>query len=181
MNKTNLFHQIPCGPNPPKEVYCLVEIPKGTSNKYEYNIELGGFILDRTLYGAVFFPTEYGIIPKTWSKTDKDPLDIMVVSSYPTFPGCLIICRPIGAIRIIDSGEKDNKIIAVPKHDPRLNKIEKLSELNSHFRKEVANFWENYSELQPEKKIKIDGWSEKEVAWKIIARAMKNYQEKFGE
>lgn len=175
--KTNPFHQLPAGPNPPKEVYCLVEIPKGSSNKYEYDEKIGAFKLDRVLYGAVFFPTEYGIIPQAWSKEDDDPLDIMVLSSFSTFPGCILTCRPIGVLRMIDSGKQDNKILAVPTNDPRFEKIDNLSDLSPHHKKEIANFWENYAELQPNKKIKIQGWSGKEIAWEIIDKAVKSYQE----
>lgn len=179
MNKNSLFHKIPPGKNPPKIVYCLVEIPKGSSNKYEYDEEMGIFKLDRVLYGAVFFPTEYGIIPQTWSKTDDDPLDIMVFSSFSTFPGCLLDCRPVGVLRMIDSGEEDNKILSVPINDPRFNQINNLDDIAPHIKKEITNFWENYSELQPNKKIKIQGWSNKEMAWKIIQEAILNYQKKF--
>lgn len=174
----NLFHLIPTGPNPPREVYCLVEIPKGSSNKYEFDMKMGVIKLDRVLYGAVFFPTEYGIIPQAWSE-DNDPLDVMVFSSFSTFPGCVLTCRPIGVLKMIDSGQEDNKIIAVPSSDPRFNKINDVADLAPHLKKEIANFWENYSELQPNKKIKILGWSGKEAAWEIIKKAIKIYQKKF--
>lgn len=178
MKLDNLYHQIPPGPKPPKEIYCLVEIPKGSSNKYEYKLEFGAFVLDRPLYSAVFFPTEYGIIPQTWAK-DGDPLDVMVLSSFSTFSGCLLACRPIGALRINDSGEQDNKILAVPTTDPRFTQVHDLNDLSPHFKKEISNFWENYSELQPKKKIKIEGWSGKETAWEIIKQAIASYQKKF--
>tara|TARA_Y100000310_G_C20504132_1_gene725546 strand:- start:181 stop:753 length:573 start_codon:yes stop_codon:yes gene_type:complete len=180
-NQDCLFHRIPFHSQAPKKVYCLVEIPKGSTNKYEYDSKFGTFRLDRVLYEAVFFPSEYGIIPGTWSVKDKDPLDIMVLSSYPTFPGCALSCRPIGVLRMTDSGETDNKIIAVPSHDPRFSEIKNLDDLSAHQKKEIANFWENYSELQPNKKIKIDGWSNREIAWEIIEKSRKNYQKKFKE
>lgn len=172
----NLIHQIPTGPRPPKEVYCLVEIPKGSVNKYEYNETLDIFILDRVLYESVFFPTEYGIIPGTLNKKDGDPLDIMVLSSFPTFTGCLLAARPIGLLRITDSGEQDDKIISVPANDPRFDHIKDLSDLPLQTKKEISNFWENYSELQTEKKIVIEGWSNRETAWKMIEDCQKNYE-----
>ncbi len=172
----NLVRQIPTGPRPPKEVYCLVEIPKGSVNKYEYNEELDIFILDRVLYESVFFPTEYGIIPGTLNKKDGDPLDIMVLSSFPTFTGCLLSARPIGLLRITDSGEQDDKIISVPANDPRFDHIKDLSDLPLQTKKEISNFWENYSELQTEKKIVIEGWSNREAAWKIIENCQKNFE-----
>lgn len=175
----NLFHQIPVGPNPPKKVFCLVEIPKGSTNKYEYDEKLGVFRLDRVLYEAVFFPMEYGIIPRTWNAKDGDPLDIMVLTTFPTFPGCLLACRPIGVLRLVDSGEEDDKIIAVPSDDPRFSKIETLDDIHSHLKKEIKNFWENYAELQPNKKIVVAGWNEPKAAWKMIKEGQKNYELKF--
>ena len=178
MQKTiKIVDQLPTGPRPPKEVYCLVEIPKGSVNKYEFRADLGVFLLDRVLYESVFFPTEYGIVPQTLNKMDGDPLDIMVLSSFPTFSGCLISCRPIGVLRITDSGEQDDKIISVPANDPRFDHIKDLSDLPIQTKKEISNFWENYSELQPDKKIKIDGWSNQEVAWRKIQECQKNYLE----
>jgi inorganic pyrophosphatase len=178
MTKDNLVYSLPIGKNPPFEVNCLVEIPKGGTNKYEYDRQLGVFKLDRVLYEAVFYPTEYGVIPQTLNKEDGDPLDVMVLSTFPTFPGCLVSCRPIGVLRLIDSGEEDNKIIAVPADDPRFEEIKELDDLTTHTKKEIKNFWENYAELQPEKKIKVEGWSGKEKAHELIKLASKNFQEK---
>ncbi len=179
MNLKNLFHLVPAGPKPPKEVHCLVEIPKGSTNKYEYDHQLGFFKLDRVLYEAVFFPAEYGIIPQTWNEKDGDPQDIMVLSSFPTFSGCIINCRAIGVLRLEDTGEEDNKIIAVPHDDPRFDQIKELTDLAPHYKKEIENFFENYAELQPDKKIKIIGWSGRSQAEKIIKEGIKEYQEKF--
>ena len=175
MNK-NLVKALPSGKNPPHEVYCLVEIPKGCSNKYEYHPKLNLFLLDRVLYEAVFYPTEYGIIPQTLTG-DNDPLDIMVFSTFPTFPGCLLSCRPIGVLKMIDSGERDDKIIAVPSGDPRFKEIQKLSDLSAHFKKEIKNFWENYAELQPNKRIKVEGWGGRKTAKRLISQAIKNYHQ----
>ncbi len=179
MNNKNLFHLVSIGDKALKEINCLVEVPKGSSNKYEYDHRQGYFCLDRVLYEAVFFPFEYGIIPQTWNDKDKDPLDILVLSSFSTFPGCVIKCRPIGVIRINDTGEQDDKIIAVPVDDPRFAQVKELKDLRSHTKKEIENFWENYSELQPDKKIKIEGWGEKKTARSLIKKAATNYQKKF--
>lgn len=177
MKKNSLAHRLPVGENPPIEVNCLVEIPKGCSNKYEYDKDYGAFKLDRVLYEAVFYPTEYGLIPQTLNKEDGDPMDVMVLSTSPTFPGCVISCRPIGVLRLNDSGEKDDKIIAVPADDPRFEEIKDLNDLPAHTKKEIKNFWENYAELQPDKKIIIEGWSGKEKAHQLIKTAIKIYQE----
>lgn len=177
-NKTNHLFTIPPGPKPPDEVFCLVEIAKGMNNKYEYDKKLGVFILDRVLYSAVFYPTEYGFIPGTWFRGDSDPLDIMVICSTPTFPGCLIKTKPIGALELLDSGEKDTKIIAVATDDPDSAHIKSLKDLH-HLKKEIKNFWENYAELQPGKEIKILGWKNTREAQKIIDQAIKTFNDKF--
>ena len=174
----NLFHTLPPGPHPPKKVYCLVEIPRGTSNKYEYDEDLGVFKLDRALYGSVFYPTEYGFIPQTWAE-DNDPLDIMVLSTFTTFPGCLLEARPIGLLRLVDGGEQDDKIIAAASNDPRFKDIKNLSDLSSHFKKEIQNFWESYAALQPKKKIEIKNWHGARRACHIIERSIEAYREKF--
>lgn len=175
----NLWKQIPAGSKVPQEVNCVVEIPKGSSNKYEYSEEWGAFKLDRVLYEAVFFPTEYGIIPQSWNEKDQDPLDIMVLSTFATFPGCVIATRPIGVIRMTDTGEEDNKIVSVPADDPRFEEIRDIADLQPHTKKELTNFLENYVELEVKKKIKINGWSGREQAQKIIKEAVESYKEKF--
>lgn len=177
MNKNNLIYQLPLGENPPFEVNCVVEITKGGTNKYEYDEEINIFKLDRVLYEAVFYPAEYGFIPQTINKQDGDPLDVMVLSTFPTFPGCLVSCRPIGILRLIDSGEEDDKIIAVSAKDPRFEEIKELEDLPIHVRKEIKNFFENYAELQTDKKIKIDGWSGKDKAHELIKQASKDFLE----
>ena len=176
--KKGLFHELPIGPKPPEEVFCLVEIPRGCTNKYEYNRKYKVFFLDRVLYESVFYPMEYGIIPRTW-EPDKDPLDIMVLSTFPTFPGCVLVARPIGALKLLDSGHQDNKIIAVPRDDPRFENFTTLDDLSKHLKKEIWNFWENYAELQPNKKIIISGWSDKKEAFKIIENAHKAYKKEY--
>lgn len=175
MQKNNLLHKIPAGPNPPEEVYCLVEIPRGCTNKYEYHKKFAVFALDRVLYESVFYPCEYGLIPQTLTD-DGDPLDIMVLSTFPTFPGCLIKARPVATLRLIDSGKQDDKVIAVPKDDPRFSHVKELKNLNPHFKKEIKNFWENYAELQTDKKIKIVGWQNAKSTCQLIQKAIENYQ-----
>jgi len=177
LNQNNLLFSIPAGPKVPDKVHCLVEIPKGTSNKYEYREEWGVFFLDRILYSAVFYPTDYGFIPGTWGK-DDDPLDVMVICSAPTFPGCLLEAKPIGALEIMDSGKGDTKIIAVADDDPKSASIENLKDLH-HLKKEIENFWTNYAELQPKKEIKILGWKNAKSAKNIINQAIKSFNDKF--
>jgi inorganic pyrophosphatase len=175
-NPSNLVNILPAGKNPPREVNCLVEIPRGISNKYEYDKEYGLFRLDRVLYEAVFYPTEYGIIPQTL-EDDGDPIDIMVLSTFPTFPGCLLSARPIGAMRLKDTAETDTKIVAVPADDPRFDHTQELEDLPPHTKKEIQNFWENYVELQPNKRIKIEGWSGREKTYALIESALARFRD----
>lgn len=165
------------GPKPPELINCLVEIPKGGSNKYEFDLEREVFVLDRSLYGTMFYPTEYGFIPGTQGE-DGDPLDVMVLTTYPTFPGCLIVCRPIGALTVVDSQKLDYKIIAVAENDPRWCRIKKIASLPPHFKKETEDFWEGYARLQPNKKITVGRWWGKNQAFKIIKEAIERGKEK---
>lgn len=175
----NLWQKIPAGSNPPEEINCVVEIPKGSTNKYEYANKWGAFRLDRVLDQTVSFPTEYGFIPGTWNEKDDDPLDIMVLATFPTFSGCIISCRPIGVIKIVDTGEEDDKILAVALNDPHFEQIKNLTDLPSHIKKEITNFCENYAQLQPEKEIKVEGWADKQEAKNIISQTVEAYEKKF--
>jgi len=103
-------------------------------------------------------------------------LDIMVLSSFPTFPGCLIKARPIGVLEMIDTGKKDHKIIAAASEDPRMETIKSLENLAPHFKIEIKNFWQRYAELQPNKKIKVICWHGKEKAEKIISQSIERWQ-----
>lgn len=174
----NIFHRLTPGALPPEKVNCIVEIPRGSTNKYEYDKHLGVFKMDRTLYSPIFYPTEYGFIPQTLA-LDNDPLDIMVVCTFSTFPGCLIESRPIGVLRLEDSGFEDDKIIAVAVNDPRFKNVHDLSNLNTHFKKEVKHFWQTYVTLQPGKEISIKGWCGKDKAKAIVEKAIQDYEEKF--
>src|SRR6185369_839308 len=108
----------------------FVEIPKGSINKYEYNIITGEIELDRVLSGAMFYPEEYGFVPETLDY-DGDPLDVICLTNQPTFPGCQLLVRVIGVLKMIDGGEEDDKILAVNAVDPRLNNIKELKDVNS--------------------------------------------------
>lgn len=170
MNKS-----IPSGPKSPEIVYCLVEIPKGGTNKYEFDHQLNQLILDRVLPGSVFYPTEYGYIPSTLAE-DNDPLDIMVMVSSPTIPGCLIRSRVLGGLEITDTGERDTKIIAVGEDDPRMNDYQDLGDVSSAVREEIADFWESYANLQLSKEIRVGEWLTKEKAYQIIKESENRWQ-----
>ncbi|MFB6294724.1 MAG: inorganic diphosphatase, partial [Candidatus Nanohaloarchaea archaeon] len=110
------WHDLPTGPDVPEVVWALIEIPKGSRNKYEYSKELSRYVLDRVLHSPMHYPGEYGFIPQTLYD-DGDPMDIIVLMNEETFPGCAIEARPVALMRMMDDGEKDDKILAVPAED----------------------------------------------------------------
>ncbi|NPA85965.1 MAG: inorganic diphosphatase [bacterium] len=173
----NLLHDLPPGPQVPEIVYAVIEIPKRSRNKYEYDKELGIFKLDRVLYSPMFYIVDYGFIPQT-HYDDGDPLDIMVLVDEPTFPGCLIRARPVGLLRMIDAGERDDKVLAVPVDDPRYAEIKDISQLPQHLLKELAHFFQRYKELQG-KEVIFDKWEGADKAKEAILRAVELYKQKF--
>lgn len=176
----NLFHDLELGPRPPQRLWAVVEIEKGGKNKYEYDKEKSLFRTDRVLYGAVYYPTDYGFFPQTWSVEEKDPLDVMVISTNPSFTGCVIEVRPVGVFKMIDGKVRDDKVVAVAVKDPRFNHIKKIVDLGPHFKKEVCDFWENYAKLQPKKGIRVLGWGSKREAEKRVMAGHEVYRKEFG-
>lgn len=157
----------------PEVVTAVIEIPKGSKNKYEYDPEMGAIRLDRVLHSAVFYPADYGFIPKTLSD-DGDPLDILVLITESTFPGCVMKARPVGVLNMTDDKGTDEKIIAVAIGDPKLREIEDISDLDEHTVKEIANFFEIYKQLE-NKMVRVDGWMGKEDAHRVINEAVERY------
>jgi len=174
----NLFKDISAGENPPAKINVVVDIPKDSKNKYEYEEDEGYFKLDRTLYSPMFFPFEYGFIPQTISG-DGDSLDVVLITTYSTFPGCVISARPIGVLLMEDEAGIDNKIIAVPseKVDPRFKKIQKIEDIDEHLKKEIEIFLADYKKLEKEKYkfVKIKGWGGIDEAKEIIKKAVDKY------
>lgn len=156
-------------------VEALIEIPKGSKNKYEVDKKTGRVKLDRVLYSAISYPAEYGYIENTLSP-DGDPLDILVLTSEATFPGCMIDAKIIGFLNTIDSGEEDNKIIAVNVNDPRFNYIESLDQVNPHTLREIENFFKTYKILQ-NKEVVTGGYHSKDEAIALLEECKKRYQE----
>jgi len=156
-------------------VDALIEIPMGSQNKYEVDKKTGKIHLDRVLYSASFYPAEYGFVEKTLS-LDGDPMDILVFTTYPTFPGCYIPSRIIGGMRMIDSGFEDIKIMAVNTGDPRYEQVKCLEDLPPHILLEIRDFFSNYKTLQ-DKVTRVDGWYSKDETIALLDTALKRYQD----
>jgi len=162
-------HNIVPGKKFPNEVYVVLEIPKGSRNKYEFNEEFGLIELDRVNYTAMAHPYDYGFIPGTRSE-DGDHLDAFVLLDNSAFPGALVSARPVGVLFMVDDGEKDEKIIAVPSKDPRYNHIKDLSDLSPHIKKEIEHFFAHYKDLQ-KVTVELKGWGNAEKAKEVIEKS----------
>lgn len=155
-------------------VEARIEIPMGSQNKYEVDPRTGKIKLDRVLYSAAFYPVEYGFIEDTLS-LDGDPLDILVFTSTPTFPGCYIDSRIIGGMDMVDSGEGDTKIIAVNLGDPRYNHIKALEDLTPHYLVELKNFFSTYKVLQGRETI-VERFFDQETALRYLEEARERFR-----
>ena len=162
------------GKNPPEEVNVFIEIPQGSSVKYELDKESGIIMVDRFNFTAMFYPFNYGFIPGT-SAEDGDPADVLVISSYPVQPGAVIPSRPIGMLEMEDEAGIDTKIIAVPtlKVDPFFSKINNINDLDEMTKRKIQHFFNHYKELEPNKWVKIKNFLSKEEAYKAIKKAIK--------
>lgn len=175
----HLWHDLPLGDKAPDEFTVVIEIPKGSQNKYEIDKESGLISLDRVLYGANFYPMDYGFVPQTlWE--DGDALDAFVVTTNELFPGCVVKVRPVGVLSMIDDGESDDKLICVPVKDPRFDGIKDLADLPAHLVKEATHFLETYKLLQ-NKEVTIKGTGGAEEAKEAVKKGVKLYQEKFAK
>jgi inorganic pyrophosphatase len=154
---------------------CIVEIPKGSRNKYEYDHERDVIRLDRFLFSSVVYPTDYGFIPDTLS-LDGDPLDVMVCVSEPTFPGCMIDVKPIALFRMEDDAGVDDKVLAVPLTDPGWNTLETLDEVSDQLQNEISHFFAVYKQLE-NKKVVVEGWFSREDAIKEIEASRARFRE----
>ena len=151
-----MLHEIDPGPECPEVVRMVVEIPKNSSNKYEFDTTLGVFRLDRVLYSPLHYPGDYGFIPGTRA-ADGDPMDVMVMADEPTFTGCLIEVRPVGLLDMSDENGIDEKILAVPQSNPRFEQIHTIDQLAPHVRREIEHFFTIYKELEG-KQTRLRGW-----------------------
>ena len=146
------------GPAFPEVVRMVVEIPKGSSNKYEYDRELGAFRLDRVLYSPVHYPGDYGFIPGTLA-SDGDPMDVLALVEEPSFSGCVVEVRPVGVLNMVDQEQKDQKIIAVLNRDPRYEQVHSLNQIYPHLRREIEHFFNIYKELEGRETSTL-GWGD---------------------
>ena len=153
-------------------VNVIIEIPRGSRNKYELDKESGRIKLDRVLASSVAYPTDYGLIPGTHGN-DGDPLDVLVITRFPTFPGCMVAARPIALIDMIDTKEGDEKIIAVPEDDPQFASWRELEDIPESLRNEINEFFKTYKNLEPGKFVDIKGWKSREEAEAMIEKSRK--------
>src|SRR5919108_5029584 len=155
----------------------IIEVPKGSKNKYELDKDTGLLRLDRVLYSAVHYPADYGFIPRTLHE-DGDPCDILVLLNEPTFPGCQIDARPIGVLRMLDRGEPDDKILAVPTNDPYYGEYFDIADIPQHYLKEVEHFFYIYKDLEG-RRVQTVGWEKSERAMRVIMESIARYAEKY--
>ena len=156
-------------------LYAIVEIPKGSRNKYEWDRKMGAIKLDRLLFSSVVYPTDYGYFPETLAE-DGDPLDVMVCLSEPTFPGCFIAVKVIALFRMSDEKGIDDKVLCVPCEDPNWNQIDSLEDLPQQLREEISHFYAIYK--QPEGiEVTVKGWQSREEALAVIEASRQRYRE----
>ncbi len=171
----NGYKNLPTGDRAPEIVNVVVEIPKGSGHKYEYDPELDAICLDRTLYSPMHYPGDYGFIPGTLAE-DGDTLDALILLEQPTFPGCVIRARPIGVLNMIDEGQQDAKVLAVSLGDPRMERIKSFHNVDEHLLREIRYFFETYGELEG-KETKTQDWRDAEEAMKIITAACERFRQ----
>jgi len=155
-------------------VEAVIEIPAGSQNKYEFDKEKGYLRLDRVLYSPVHYPTDYGYIDNTLEE-DGDPIDILVLVTNPTVPGCIVDCRLIGVLVMADDKGVDNKLLGVASRDPRWAEVKDISDIPSHRLREIEHFFRTYKDLEGKKTV-IQGWFNAEVALEKLEAAKRNYQ-----
>jgi inorganic pyrophosphatase len=175
----NLWHDVPLGNKVPEEFNAIIEIPKGSFNKYEIDKETGLIALDRANYSAAPYPFDYGFAPQTlWD--DDDALDVIVLTTFPLNPGILVRVRPVAVLEMIDDGDSDFKIFAVPVDDKRWEDVKDLSDLNKHSLKEYQHFFETYKVLKGKAvTVEVRGFKGADDAKAAVLKSIELYQTKF--
>lgn len=171
------WHGVTPGESAPRIVNAVIEIPQGSRQKYEIDKPSGLLKLDRVIYSSFYYPVNYGFIPQTYGE-DKDPLDILVISSVSIQPLCLVQSKVIGVMQMIDGGDADDKIIAVANNDPGVNYINNIEEMPKHFFNELRQFFEEYKKLE-NKTVSVNEFQDKATALKIIEEALTFYKKSF--
>lgn len=175
----NLLHDITPGKNIPQEINVIVEIEKGSKNKYELDKETGLIKLDRVMYTSQDYPFDYGFVPQThWY--DGDPLDVVLLTTHPLVPGLLLTARPVAVLDMIDDGESDAKILAVPVKDPRWNEVKDLNDVNPHTIEEIKHFFETYKQIQ-KKEVTIPTIRDAKAAMEVITEGAELYKKEFNK
>jgi inorganic pyrophosphatase len=177
MSKESPWHNISPGENIPVNVNAIIEIPKGSKAKYEIDKESGLLKLDRVLFSSVMYPANYGFIPQTYCD-DHDPLDILVLCSVDVYPLSIVEAKVVGVMHMVDSGEQDDKIIAVASKDMSVNYIDDLDQLPPHTMTEIVRFFQDYKALE-HKNVTVENLMGKEAAHQIIQESLKLYQTTF--
>ncbi len=169
------YHTIPIGKHAPEIINAVIEIPRGSHHKYEYDEAMDMIRLDRVIHSPVFYPTDYGFIPQTRSE-DGDHLDVMVLITDPVFTGCIVSARVIGILDMEDEAGQDWKIVAVADSDPKLSHVQDIDNMDEHYKKEIVQFFEQYKQLE-NKWAKVKGWLDKKEAMRRIQEAHTRFQQ----
>lgn len=178
--QTNILHPwhgVPAGDNAPRVVNAIIEIPQGSRCKYEIDKASGLLKLDRVIFSSFYYPINYGFIPQSYGG-DKDPLDILVITTLPVQALTLMEAKVIGVMQMIDSGDADDKIIAVAANDPGVNHYNNIEELPQHFFDELRHFFEEYKKLE-NKTVIVEDFGDKATALKIVEEALLFYKQTF--
>jgi inorganic pyrophosphatase len=170
----NYLH-LPLGARQPEEVNVVIEIAEGSKNKYEYDKEFDIFRLDRALHSSVYYPGDYGFCPQTLA-LDGDPLDVLVLTIVPTFPGCLVAARPIGLLEMRDGGKEDDKVLAVPVGEPAFDEIHNYTQIFPHVLRKIQHFFETYKALEG-KQTEVGDWLDAAAARKIVGESYARFLE----
>lgn len=175
----NLWHDI--APGTAQEMNVIIEIPRGSNNKYEIDKETGLIKLDRANYSTAAYPFDYGFVPQTlWH--DGDALDVVLLTTYPLFPGILVTARPVGVMEMTDSGESDYKVIAVPTEDKRWDDVQDLGDINQHTIKEIQHFFETYKALKGKPApVEVGEVKGKDAAAAAFTESLELYKQKFSK
>lgn len=168
----NLLHDVPAGSK--EEMNVIIEIPKFSKNKYEIDKTTGMIALDRVMHSAQDYPFDYGFVPQTLFD-DGDALDVVLMTTYPLAPGILVKARPVAIMEMIDGGDRDDKIVAVPVDDPRFDGVQDLEDINPHFIKEMTHFFETYKKVQ-NKEVTVGKWSGKSEAQSAFQKSRDLYE-----